>query len=113
MTSEPTTGPTTSATAIASRRRRQRVAANWALFAANRAGLVGLIGLLCVLALALLAPLLVPFDSFDVTRLTASANQPPSAAHLLGTDPVGRDVLGIAPRLHRRCRGSRRPRHHA
>lgn len=89
------TPATTTPAAVSARRRRQRFAAGWRLFAANRAGLIGLIALLCVLALALLAPLLVPFDSFDVTRLTAAANQPPSAAHPLGTDPVGRDVLGM------------------
>lgn len=92
-TDDGTVGESTTPAVVS--RRSERLAANWRLFAANRAGLVGLVALLLVLALALLAPLLVPFASFDVTRLTAAANQPPSTAHPLGTDPVGRDVLGM------------------
>nr|WP_231747498.1 ABC transporter permease [Auraticoccus cholistanensis] len=38
---------------------------------------------------------MVPLETLDVTRLTAASNEPPSAAHLLGTDPSGRDVLGM------------------
>ncbi|MBN6055617.1 ABC transporter permease, partial [Nonomuraea sp. RK-328] len=44
---------------------------------------------LVVLA-ALLAPVLAPADP---ARLTLDQLQPPSAAHLLGTDALGRDVL--------------------
>ena len=46
---------------------------------------------LALLAVAILAPLIVPYqpDAIDA----AAINQGPSAAHLLGTDSLGRDVL--------------------
>jgi peptide/nickel transport system permease protein len=51
--------------------------------------------LLAVVAAALLTPVLVPFESLDVTRLTAGQNEPPSGGHWLGTDPTGRDVVAL------------------
>ena len=80
--------------AVAARRRAQarRVIAE---FSANRAGLAGLLLLVLVIALALLAPVLVPIGTLDVTQVTAGANEPPSGAHWLGTDPAGRDVIGM------------------
>jgi peptide/nickel transport system permease protein len=75
--------------------------AAWALFSENR---IGLIGLGIILAYALLAaahPILMstlwdpkvydPFTGMDLSIYTHPS--PPSAAHLLGTDPVGRDIL--------------------
>lgn len=76
-------------------RRRAALREDWAEFAAHRGGLVGLLLLAVVVALALLAPLLVPIETLDVTKVTAMQNEPPSGAHLLGTDPAGRDVLGM------------------
>ncbi|MGY4720227.1 ABC transporter permease [Naumannella huperziae] len=72
-----------------------RIGGAWAQFAADRGGIVGLVVLLVVIVIAVLTPLLVPLESLDVTRVTARSNEPPSAAHLLGTDPLGRDVLGL------------------
>ncbi|MET0694355.1 MAG: ABC transporter permease, partial [Propionibacteriaceae bacterium] len=91
---ETTTVPRSSGSAAAARRRAQ--AAEVAReFAANRSGLVGLILLVVVILLALLAPVLVPIETLDVTRLTAGQNEPPSSTHWLGTDPAGRDVVGL------------------
>jgi peptide/nickel transport system permease protein len=53
------------------------------------AGLIGTIGLLVILALALIGPLVAP-DNPDA--LVAAPALGPSAAHLLGTDLLGRDV---------------------
>ncbi|SDD59623.1 ABC transporter permease [Auraticoccus monumenti] len=78
-----------------SARRRARAGEVWREFAATRSGLVGAVLLLAVFALALLAPVLVPISTLDVTQLTARSNEAPSGAHLLGTDPSGRDVLGM------------------
>ena len=80
------------ATTSGNKNRRQE---NWAEFRHNRAGLFGLVLLAVVIALALLAPLLVPADRLDVTKLTAAPNEAPSGGHLLGTDPMGRDVLSM------------------
>jgi peptide/nickel transport system permease protein len=52
-----------------------------------------IIVLLTVALSAVFAPLLAPYDptaQLDIVRLQS---QPPSAAHLLGTDPYSRDVL--------------------
>jgi peptide/nickel transport system permease protein len=75
--------------------------ANAALFAENKIGLIGL-GIIVVFALMALAyPVLMktawdakvydPIVGYDYNQVEQPA--PPSAAHLLGTDPLGRDVL--------------------
>lgn len=82
-------------TNAAAERRRQQARETWAEFVRSRTGLVGAILLLVVIFLAVLTPILVPAETLDVTKITAAQNEPPTAAHLLGTDPAGRDVLGM------------------
>ena len=75
--------------------------ANAALFAENRIGLVGLTIILFFALLALAHPILINtvWDERTYDPVTGYAyeeiKQPaaPSAKHLLGTDPLGRDVL--------------------
>lgn len=55
------------------------------------AGAIGGGWLICVLLAALVAPLITPY-AYDV-QVLKEAFQPPSAAHLLGTDEFGRDLL--------------------
>jgi peptide/nickel transport system permease protein len=55
------------------------------------AGRVGLILVLFFVAMALTAPLVAPFDPLANDWLAVL--QPPSTAHPLGTDELGRDVL--------------------
>lgn len=74
---------------------------NWALFTANPIGLVGLGVILFFGLFALAHPILIntvwdksiydPIAGFDLE--IAYHPSPPSPRHLLGTDPVGRDVL--------------------
>ncbi len=61
-------------------------------FARNRPALTGAVLVAALVLAALLAPLLTadPLAQPDPVRLQ---NQPPSAAHLLGTDPYSRDIL--------------------
>jgi peptide/nickel transport system permease protein len=60
-------------------------------FTHNRAAMAGLVTLTVLVLASLLAPLLAPYDPVAI-RL-ADKLQPPSSAHLLGTDYFGRDVL--------------------
>jgi peptide/nickel transport system permease protein len=74
---------------------------NWALFSQNPIGLLGLGVILFYGLFALAHPILMntvwdpviyhPVSGFDMTIPFHPA--PPSARHLLGTDPLGRDVL--------------------
>lgn len=63
----------------------------WLIFRRNGLAMAGLITLVVLILLALLAPLLAPADPGvqDLTQRLAK----PSAAHWLGTDELGRDVL--------------------
>ncbi|MCD6401745.1 MAG: ABC transporter permease [Anaerolineales bacterium] len=74
---------------------------NWAMFAENPIGLIGL-GLIIFFGLfALAQPILIdtvwkpsvydPVSGYDIE--IAYHPSPPSARHLLGTDPLGRDIL--------------------
>lgn len=74
---------------------------SWALFARNPIGLIGLGIILFFGLIALAHPILIntvwepkvydPVNGFDMN--IAFHPSPPSARHLLGTDPTGRDVL--------------------
>lgn len=60
-------------------------------FMRNRAAVVGLVIVTLFVLVALLAPLLAPFDPLKTNWLTV--RKPPTAAHWLGTDDLGRDAL--------------------
>lgn len=67
-----------------------RVAA-WKLLAGNPATLFSILVLGLIVLIALLAPLIAPYgvNQTDMTR----ALQPPTAAHWMGTDDLGRDIF--------------------
>ena len=60
-------------------------------FARRRAALAGLIVITLFLLAAILAPLIVPYD--PIATSWASIRRAPSAAHWMGTDENGRDVM--------------------
>jgi peptide/nickel transport system permease protein len=76
-------------------RRRARAAEVMRNIAAHPSAVVGAVLLLVIIALAILAPWIMPSDRLDVTQVTARSNEAPSGGHRLGTDPSGRDVLGV------------------
>lgn len=57
----------------------------------NRAAMAGLVVIVLLLAVGLLAPLIAPYSYYETSL--ADRIQSPSAAHWLGTDDLGRDVL--------------------
>lgn len=68
-----------------------RLAGNIRRFTRRRIAVVGLTLVVIETLIALLAPVLAPYDP-NVQNFRV-ALQPPSAAHLLGTDDLGRDIL--------------------
>lgn len=56
-------------------------------------GRVGLLMAGAVVVVAIVGPLLAPYDPAAVAADRSGILQPPSAAHWLGTDELGRDVL--------------------
>lgn len=64
----------------------------WRTFRRHRLGMIGLGIVLGLIVVAAAAPLLAPYDPLaqDILR---SRLQPPSVAHPLGTDELGRDLL--------------------
>ena len=77
---------------IAPERRRLRLAA-W-LISRSFSSMLGLVLVSLIVLLALIGPWIVPYPD-DVAGAVNIANklQPPSAAHWLGTDEVGNDIL--------------------
>ena len=62
----------------------------WARFCRHRLALACLVLLAALILLAVLAPLIAPYSP---TKPTGAFSQPPDAAHWLGTDKIGRDML--------------------
>jgi len=59
----------------------------------DRMGRTGVVTVAVVVVIAALGPILAPYDRAAVAGSRAGILQPPSAAHWLGTDELGRDVL--------------------
>jgi peptide/nickel transport system permease protein len=66
--------------------------AGWRSFSRNRLALLGLAIVLALVLVAALAPLLAPYSP-TAGDLMSTRLLPPSAAHWLGTDDQGRDIL--------------------
>ena len=60
-------------------------------FSRNKMALVGLILILLLILMGVFAPVLSPYDYRIIDPMNANAG--PSAAHLFGTDGMGRDIL--------------------
>ncbi|CAM3115683.1 nickel transporter permease [Paracoccus nototheniae] len=77
--------------ATATQARVQQFVLGWKRFAANRSALAGAVFLLILVLVAWLAPVISPYSPFQQSLSTRLL--PPSAAHWLGTDELGRDIL--------------------
>jgi peptide/nickel transport system permease protein len=65
----------------------------WRHILRDRLGRVGMVLFVIVVAMAIAGPLLFPFNPAVVSNSAAGLLAPPSAAHWLGTDELGRDVF--------------------
>ncbi|MBQ6663417.1 MAG: ABC transporter permease [Firmicutes bacterium] len=64
----------------------------WRRFRKSKTALLGLVLLMVVILIALLADVIVPYET-AIAQEPASRLQGPSAAHLFGTDELGRDLF--------------------
>jgi peptide/nickel transport system permease protein len=78
-------------------RSRVRGDSQWAIagrhFKKNRLAMAGLAVMIVLYLITLLTPLIAPFDPAAQGDIITSRYLPPSAAHWLGTDKFGRDIL--------------------
>ncbi len=68
-----------------------RVRDSLAIITSSRVAVIGLTIVIFWIAIALLAPVIAPYS--PTAQDTKTVNQAPGAAHLLGTDHLGRDIL--------------------
>ena len=77
--------------------RRQALAEFWFYFSENRGAVVGLVFFVALILIAVFAPFVAPHSPFDQYRdavlLPPSWLEGGNSSYLLGTDPVGRDIL--------------------
>ena len=77
-------------------RGRSPAAIAWRRFRANRLAVAALVAIGAMSVLALLAPLIAPYDPSAIDNVLVTRYQPPSWAHLFGTDDFGRDLFSRA-----------------
>jgi peptide/nickel transport system permease protein len=82
---------TAEVTTSTSQARLQRLYFSWLRFRRNPLAMIGLSILLFLVAVALVAPLIAPYG-FNEQNLH-NRLKPPSGAHWMGTDELGRDIL--------------------
>ncbi len=77
--------------------RRQMLAEFWFYFSENRGAVIGLFVFIAIVLIAIFAPLVAPHSPFqqyrDATLLPPAWLEGGNMSFLLGTDPVGRDIL--------------------
>lgn len=74
-------------------RRLNNAKKNWAMFRSDIPAMVGAVLLIFFILIAVLAPLIAPETRLDVTKqLDVPRYAPPSLAHPLGTDDLGREM---------------------
>lgn len=72
----------------------ERYGRHWYKFRRNKLSILGLAAIVGIVVVAFLANWLAPFPSSAGLYVNfAAAGQPPSWAHMLGTDEIGRDIL--------------------
>src|SRR5574340_84387 len=70
----------------------RRTGAVWTQFRKNRSAMIGLVILIFFTGMALLAPFIAPYGPLQRVTDVPSLPQPPSSAHLLGTNLERNDI---------------------
>lgn len=75
-------------------RRKEAFKKGWYKFASGKVSVLGLVILVIIVFAAIFAPVIIPYPQ-DIGAVVdfSAANQAPSAAHLMGTDLMGRDMF--------------------
>lgn len=77
--------------------RRQALAEFWFYFSENRGAVIGLVFFVALILVAVFAPFVAPHSPFeqyrDAVLIPPSWLEGGNTSYLLGTDPVGRDIL--------------------
>jgi peptide/nickel transport system permease protein len=65
----------------------------WRRFRRHRLALIGLGTFAFMVLVAIAGPIVLPYDPLDIPGATSPGGDPPTLAHLFGTDGQGRDVF--------------------
>ncbi len=82
---------TTTGDTVATYKKRSQAAEVWRRFRRNQSAVVGLIMLLILIAMAVFSEAIAPYDPVQQDLLHRV--QTPTAAHIFGTDELGRDIF--------------------
>ena len=87
------TAPAIDGAKLVRERRLNNAKKNWSMFRSDIPAMVGAIVLVFFILIAIFAPLIAPASMLDVTKqLDVPRYAPPSLAHPLGTDDLGREL---------------------
>ena len=78
---------------VKKRKKKSQVVAVWQRLRRNKMAVTGLVILCLIILAALFADLFFDYETMAVMQNASGRLQGPSAAHWLGTDEVGRDIL--------------------
>jgi len=74
-------------------KKKSRLQEIWNRFLRNRLAVVGLAIFVFIILVAILAPLIASYDTEAIRINVPNRLHPPSAAHIFGTDELGRDIM--------------------
>ena len=73
-------------------KKQSQVKEIWGRMRKNHAAMIGLVIFVIIVLIAIFADVIVPYE-YGITQVAKNRLQPPSGAHLFGTDGYGRDVF--------------------
>ena len=74
-------------------KKRSTLGMAWRQLRRNKGAIIGMVMIGLIILLALAAPIMFDYDTQVIANNVKERLQPPSMAHLCGTDDMGRDVL--------------------